>query len=220
MSRSACLLLLSASAAVLVCACGGDSQPARSQPPAQQCPPGQVFDGRYCVTQEPAAPATPTAAPDAGPSGGGAGPIPAVASPPACVALDATAASAATQLLAPLGAQYALTGAKPVGGLVAGQCQAGQGLETEVMLQPGRCYTVVGVGLPPVMNEAYPQRAISNPGPSSGDPGISQSILTQSSAFGVLSSESRTRKHVAAPSSKGIAQNAERNLPVAASRES
>jgi hypothetical protein len=133
-----------------VCACGGESQQAKSQPPPQTCPPGQVFDGRYCVTQPPADPGTPTAAPDAGAPAVDAGPIPVATSLPACVALDATAASAAAQLLAPLGAQHAAPGAKPVGSLLAGQCQAGHGLEAEVMLQPGRCYTVVGTGLPPV----------------------------------------------------------------------
>ncbi len=68
------------------------------------------------------------------------------------MALDPTAAAAATELLAPLGAAHAPAGAKPLGDLMAGQFQAGQVLERTVQLQPGRCYTVVGVGLPPVQD--------------------------------------------------------------------
>ena len=37
-----------------------------------------------------------------------------------------------------------------MGTLIAGQFQAGQVLERTVQMQPGRCYTVVGTGLPPV----------------------------------------------------------------------
>jgi hypothetical protein len=68
------------------------------------------------------------------------------------VVLDPTAAAAATEILAPLGAAHAPPGAKPWGALIAGQFQAGQVLERTVEMQPGRCYTVVGVGLPPVQD--------------------------------------------------------------------
>ena len=39
-----------------------------------------------------------------------------------------------------------------MGALIAGQFQPGQVLERSVQMQPGRCYTVVGVGLPPVQD--------------------------------------------------------------------
>jgi hypothetical protein len=71
---------------------------------------------------------------------------------PTASPLDPTAAQAATQLIAPLGAQHAAPGAKPVGSAIAGNFQQGQSLESQVQMNPGKCYTVVGVGLPPVTN--------------------------------------------------------------------
>jgi hypothetical protein len=71
---------------------------------------------------------------------------------PTAAALDPTAAQAATQLIAPLGAQNAPAGAKPLGSAVAGNFQQGQSLESQFQMTPGKCYTVVGVGLPPVAN--------------------------------------------------------------------
>jgi hypothetical protein len=49
-----------------------------------------------------------------------------------------------------MAAQEAPAGAKPMGSMLAGQFQPGQLLETQIQLQPGKCYTVVGTGLPPV----------------------------------------------------------------------
>jgi hypothetical protein len=74
------------------------------------------------------------------------------ASGPSASPLDPTAAQAATQLIAPLGAQNAPAGAKPLGSAVAGNFQQGQTLESQFQMTPGKCYTVVGVGLPPVAN--------------------------------------------------------------------
>jgi hypothetical protein len=62
---------------------------------------------------------------------------------------DPAAATAATALLDPLAKQHA-PGAKPLGTAVAGNFQQGQSLETTVQMSPGKCYTVVGVGLPPI----------------------------------------------------------------------
>jgi len=39
-------------------------------------------------------------------------------------------------------------GATPVGSAIAGNFQAGQCLEVQVMLNPGKCYTAIGLGLP------------------------------------------------------------------------
>jgi hypothetical protein len=66
-------------------------------------------------------------------------------------ALDPTAAAAATQLLTPLAAQNA-PGAKALGAAIAGNFQQGQVLETQVQMNPGKCYTVVGAAVPTVTN--------------------------------------------------------------------
>ncbi len=159
MSRNTSMSFLLLSGLGLV-ACGGDDKPAETgQPGATQCPPGQYFDGRFCQTQGAPPPGAATAAPTA------AAPAPAtpgLALPPGVVAtaaagptatpLDPTAAQAATQLIAPLGAQHAVAGAKPVGSVIAGNFQQGQSLEAQIQMNPGKCYTVVGVGLPPVQN--------------------------------------------------------------------
>jgi hypothetical protein len=43
-----------------------------------------------------------------------------------------------------------MAGAKPVGSAIVGNFQAGQTLEGQLQLQPGKCYTVVAAGVPPV----------------------------------------------------------------------
>ncbi|HET9954993.1 MAG TPA: hypothetical protein VFQ61_10840 [Polyangiaceae bacterium] len=144
-------------------ACGGGDKPANSQNlQQQQCPPGQYFDGQLCQTpgaatgqpQPQGVPATGT--PTAGvPTAG----TPTVATPPLATSapgtpaqqLDPTAAAAATQLLGAL-AQSSAPGAKPVGTAIAGNFQQGQTLETQVQMNPGKCYTVVGAALPTVTN--------------------------------------------------------------------
>lgn len=161
MSRNTTMSFLVLSGIGLLSACGGDDKTAQTgQPQAVQCPPGQIYDGRLCQTvgapgaataapvaaqptaTAPAAPALPTAIPG----------VATTASGPSAAPLDPTAAQAATQLIAPLGAQHAPAGAKPVGSAIAGNFQQGQTLEAQVQMNPGKCYTVVGVGLPPVGN--------------------------------------------------------------------
>ena len=63
--------------------------------------------------------------------------------------IDPSAAAAAQPILNGL-AQSEAPGAKPVGGVMAGNFQQGQVLESQVQMQPGKCYTVVAAGLPPV----------------------------------------------------------------------
>jgi hypothetical protein len=147
----------------LLTACGGDDKNAQTgQPQAVQCPPGQIYDGRLCQTvggtpggtAAPGATAAPAATAPAATAPAATG-IPGVATTatgPTAQALDPTAAQAATQLIAPLGAQHAPAGAKAVGSAIAGNFQQGQSLEAQVQMNPGKCYTVVGVGLPPVTN--------------------------------------------------------------------
>jgi hypothetical protein len=135
---------------VMLLACGGDDKKAEN-PQGSQCPPGQYFDGQFCQNmqgqqqQQQPPPAQTNTAPAA------TSPVPvatATAGAPAQQA-DATTAAAATALLAPLAKQHA-PGAKPLGTAVAGNFQQGQSLETTVQMSPGKCYTVVGAGMPPI----------------------------------------------------------------------
>ncbi len=147
MLRTGTMMALATSAMLM--ACGGDDKPANN-PQQQQCPPGQYFDGQFCQAmqgqqqQQPPPAQTASAPPPSSP-------IPvatATAGAPAQQA-DATTASAATALLTPLAKQHA-PGAKPLGTAVAGNFQQGQSLEQTVQMSPGKCYTVVGVGMPPI----------------------------------------------------------------------
>lgn len=155
MSRTNPVLIAAVGALSLATACGGDDKPANTAS-AQSCPPGQYFDGRFCQIQgQP--PAQPAPAPTDQPTTGPAAPPPALpvattTAGPTATPLDPTAAQAATQLLAPLAQQHAMPGAKPVGSALAGNFQQGQSLEAQVQMNPGKCYTIVGVGLPPVQN--------------------------------------------------------------------
>jgi hypothetical protein len=153
--------------AVAACAaalqgCGGDDKPPANtgQLAATQCPPGQYFDGRLCQVQggvpgaatTPApgmpAPTTATPAPAATPTV----PVATAAAGPTATPLDPAAAQAITPLLIPLGQQSAMSGARAVGPVIAGNFQQGQSLESTVQMNPGKCYTIVGVALPTVQN--------------------------------------------------------------------
>ncbi len=123
---------------------GYQQQPyGQQQPGGYQQQPGaypQQQPGAYPQQQPGAQPtAQPTAAPTAPPAGGGqAQPV------------DPMLAGAATQVLNQLATQNAVAGSKPVGSALAGNFQQGQFLESQVQLQPGKCYTVVASGLAPV----------------------------------------------------------------------
>jgi hypothetical protein len=139
--------------ALALAACGGDDKPAAA-PLAPQCPPGQYFDGQICQTQgapaaAPAATAAP--APGAAPPPGAPAPVVTAQAGPTATPLDPAAAAAATQAINLVAPQSA-PGAKPVGSAIAGQFQQGQSLEGQVQMQPNKCYTLIGVGLPPVQN--------------------------------------------------------------------
>jgi hypothetical protein len=148
--------LVASFVALALSACGGDDKEAKS-PGAVQCPPGQYFDGQFCQTQGAtpgaAAPAPTAAAPTATATGAAPPPIPVAtaAAGPTATPVDPAAAAAATQLMGPL-AQASAPGAKPVGSAIAGQFQQGQSLEGQVQMQANKCYTVIGVGLPPIAN--------------------------------------------------------------------
>lgn len=151
-AKTSMSFLLLSSVAALLAACGEDKPAETGGAGGVQCPPGQYYDGRFCQ-QQGAAPAATATTPPAGattPAPAGTLPIATTTAGPTASPLDPAAAQAATQLITPLGAQQAPAGAKPIGAAIAGTFQTGQSLEAQIQMNPGRCYTVIGVGLPPV----------------------------------------------------------------------
>jgi hypothetical protein len=134
----------------------------------QQCPAGQTWNGQQCVAQCPA-----------GQNWNGQQCVPAQpATGGACNAqrLDASAAAPAAAMLPTLAQAQVPPGAKPVGQAIAGQFQQGQCLQSQLQLQPGKCYTVVGAGGPGVTEldiEFVPMSPIPNvtPPPVAQDQG-------------------------------------------------
>lgn len=165
--------VVAACAAFGLAACGGSDKPANNpQAGGTQCPPGQYFDGQMCQTPgaavgQPQAGTTPGATTPGATTPGATVPgatTPATpggttAAPPVATsapgtpaqALDPSAATAATALLSALAQQNA-PGAKAMGTAVAGNFQQGQIMETQVQMNPGKCYTVVGAAVPTVTN--------------------------------------------------------------------
>jgi hypothetical protein len=146
------LTLLVASGLVAV-GCGGDDKQV-NQPAPTQCPPGQFFNGSVCQAQAGYQPQPTATQPQPAPTDTAPYPAPVATATQGAAATPADPAmlQAATPLLTPLGQQHAPAGAKPVGTALAGQFQQGQSLETQVMMNPGKCYTIVAVGLPPIQN--------------------------------------------------------------------
>lgn len=135
--------------AAFAAACGGSEPEPQTQfqagtmpPPTAQ--PGQPMPPQTYPTAQPtaAAPAATAPAP-ALPGMTNAAPA------PTAQAVDPSMAALAQPVLNQLAATEA-PGAKPLGAASAGMFQAGQQLETVVTMQPGKCYTVIGVGLPAV----------------------------------------------------------------------
>ena len=156
------LVLCSLVALSALAGCGGDKQEALAPGAATtQCAPGQYFDGRTCQSQTGTA-GTPTATPAA--TVPGAAPaatapaipgLPGVATTtagPTATPLDPATAQVVTSLIAPLAATAAAPGAKAVGSAIAGNFAQGQSLDQTVQMNPGKCYTIVGVGVPTIQN--------------------------------------------------------------------
>lgn len=143
-------------AVVAVAAACGGSEPEPSAPialaPTLNAAP----------TAAPTASAAPTAAPSAS------------ASPLA--ALEPALASAAQAVLNEV-ARAEAPGAKPAGATKVGLLGAGQQSELAATLQPGKCYTIVAVGLPPVA-EVNVQLL-----PATGVPGL-DAVLAQDQGTG------------------------------------
>jgi len=135
-----------------------DAQQAGYQQGGYQNPPPGGYAGQY---GNPPPGGGTTAPPPGGgttappPGGGTTAPPPGGTAPPPAGGgqaspMDPTVAGAATQVLNGLATQNAVAGSKPVGSALACNFQQGQSCETQVQLQAGKCYTVVGAGVPPV----------------------------------------------------------------------
>ncbi|MBI3205557.1 MAG: hypothetical protein HYZ29_28720 [Myxococcales bacterium] len=165
MSRTLGLLALSLCAAVSLGGCkkkGGEESNV-GPGPGPSCPPGQTWNGQMCVAGTPPPPTAPNTTPPPPP------PVPTGTTGPSATPLDAQSAAVAGQALDVLAKQNA-PGAKAVGGsMLAGKFQQGQTLETTFTAQPGRCYTIVGAGLPNVQNLDL-QLVAQSPLPGFGSP--------------------------------------------------
>ncbi len=91
------------------------------------------------ATAMPTAPAAPVAAP-----------APTAPTPVPPVPADPTISAAVTPLLTQLATTQTVAGSKPVGTALVGNVAPGTPLETSIMLQPNKCYSVVAVGMPPI----------------------------------------------------------------------
>jgi hypothetical protein len=112
-------------------ACSSTPEPTTPDP-NNPCPPGQ-----YCASAMPTTTATaPTAATTVAPAPAGT----------SATAIPPVAAVAATPVLQGLGAAEA-PGMTADGGPFAGQFQEGQTLEQAINISPGKCYTIVGIGI-------------------------------------------------------------------------
>ena len=131
-----------------------------------QCPPGQSYNGSACVPQV-------TAQCPPGQSYNGSACVPAAAGGAGCGQATTADAGAAGALLTPVVAQHVPAGAQPVGGAIYGNFQPGQCVQQPIQLQPGKCYTVVGMGQPGVSNLDV-QIVIPSPIPGVPAPPIAQ----------------------------------------------
>ncbi|MEZ4375686.1 MAG: hypothetical protein R3B07_33055 [Polyangiaceae bacterium] len=153
-----------------VTACGGGDE--AKTPPTVNCPPGQHYDGQYCVNDAGygggtngggAGMANGGAANGgmgggAGMANGGSGAVAGMGGlgntmyqpGPNALPLDAAALAAAEPLLGPLMTQHA-PGAKTVG-TIGGNFTQGQVLELRFQAQTGKCYTLVGMSTGQITN--------------------------------------------------------------------
>jgi hypothetical protein len=158
-------LVFGCSGALLLVACGGSDpepnsqfqaggqvgpgqpqQPGQPYPQQQQPQPQQPFPQQQ---QPQPAPATSSPIPGLPAIPGLPGLPPNAPAGSPAQQLDASAGAAAQPLINQLATTQA-PGAKPLGAAMVGMFQPGQQLESPLQLQPGKCYTVIAVGLPAV----------------------------------------------------------------------
>ncbi|WP_437552834.1 MULTISPECIES: hypothetical protein [unclassified Sorangium] len=140
-------------------ACGG-SDPEPNNPSqmqnqygaSTQYPPGQYPPGQYGQPTQPGQYGQPTQ-PGQYPPPATTTPTPTPTTPTAtgtstgqATPIAPAAVSAATPILTAMAASE-VQGMQPEGGAFAGQFQDGQTLEQPFNIQPGKCYSVIGVGL-------------------------------------------------------------------------
>ncbi|MCU0694634.1 MAG: hypothetical protein MUF54_24915 [Polyangiaceae bacterium] len=82
--------------------------------------------------------------------------------------LDPAVQTMLRQAMRPL-AQQKAAGMRPEGDMLTGVLQEGQTLEMQTMLQPGKCYTVVGAGMPMISELDIQMLAVA---PIPGAPGL------------------------------------------------
>jgi hypothetical protein len=125
--------------------------------------PGQPFAGAGGAPGAAGTGATPSAgAAGAAPAAGGT--VGAAPTGPTAQKLDASAAVAIRPFLDQAAKEHTQPGAKPVGETLVGNFGPGQSLETQVLLQPNKCYTVIATGLPQV-TEVNVQLVLQTPLP-------------------------------------------------------
>jgi hypothetical protein len=148
------------SASVLAMACGGKDPPPQQpqgfygQAGGYGYPPGQDPNQPGYGQQQPmpGQPYQQQPAPAAATMPGAPMPAPAPAAPapgPAPAGADAATAAAVRLALQPRAATEA-KGMKEDGAAIGGMLQEGGELTQEFMLMPGKCYTILGQGLPPI----------------------------------------------------------------------
>ncbi|HEY1536857.1 MAG TPA: hypothetical protein VGF76_22705 [Polyangiaceae bacterium] len=94
------------------------------------------------------------------PGGAGAAAVPTAMVPPAVTAgpttpapaatTDPAVAAAITPMLTQLASTQTVAGSKALGAAMVGNVAPGAPLESQIMLQPNKCYSVVAVGMPPI----------------------------------------------------------------------
>jgi hypothetical protein len=93
------------------------------------------------------------------PGGAGAAAVPTATVPPAVTAAptpapaattDPAVAAAITPMLTQVASTQTVAGSKALGTAMVGNVAPGAPLESQIMLQPNKCYSVVAVGMPPI----------------------------------------------------------------------
>jgi hypothetical protein len=112
----------------------------------------------------PAVPAGGASAAQGGTAGAAGGTIGAPPAGPVAQKLDASAAAAIRPFLDQTAKDQTQPGAKAVGETLVGNFGTGQTLDTQILLQPNKCYTVVATALPPV-TEVNVQLVLMTPVP-------------------------------------------------------